>query len=449
MTALEERLRDALRQRVDAPVPERPPAPASHGHGRRWVVAGAVAAAVALVVLLAGGDGGPKRVVTTPATTPAPSTTAPVPPRIVLDGAEITGVTDESARRPPPTGPTGWLQLYRSPGWTPAQLLFAEVVPAEGPFDDANDTGAERRTVRGATAYLAQRTPAVTTLAVPSPGGGGVRFTGYGLGPADVVAAAETLSPPADGSPGLVAAGPIPAGLILFKEGPASPAGGDGVVVRFRLADGPTVELTLAPAGPTTLEHRLLDSMGTTTGVDAVPVLGGRAGFLVAAGPPTLLWPADGWVGELRGDVSVDRLRGLAGTLRQVDEAAWTAALPPEAVTGPEQPDEARRLEQGIPLPPGATWDGLAVGRLNPDPYGFRVDVTSYALCRWTTAWRDARSAGDTGAAGQAVDALTGAARWPAMQELSASSFDEVVASVATKLASGDAADADAALRCG
>lgn len=458
---LEDRLRDAMRQRAEAtPLREgdlpdpRPAAGGRHGKSRPAAVmaALAVAAAVTAFVVFAG-TGESDRVATTPPagdsggaapdTQAGPGSGEARPPRLLVDlpGATLTRVS-ESTVGPAPSPGGNHLQVYRVEGEA-RPLLFVEVVPASANFGFGEmNPSAERRTVNGRLAYLSRDGDRVMSLGIPSDGGGGVYLIPFGLEADEVVAAAEALSPRANAAVGLDAVRPLPRGLALVAEGDAASPGGVHVETEVRLPAGGAAQLRIQPAGPVSFESLVRDRVASGRTVEAISILD-RPGFLVVYDAPTddttVMWqPADGWTAELRAPLNAKDMRALAAAVRQVDDAAWAAALPAAAVTAGEKASEAARLQADIPLPPGATWSDLDVKNLDPDPYQFNVAVAKHGLCEWVKELRRATSAGDDDASRRAVDAIAGAPRWTSLQEADAAgAYPEVVADIAQAMAEG------------
>lgn len=472
---LEERLRDALRQRAETTPIHEPHSPGrTHGagaggrNGRRRLATAvlaplAVAAAVVAVMALADSDGSDRVTTTPPAgdgastapdaqAVPGPRDTSP--PRLLVDllGATVTRVSESTV--PPVPSPSGThLQVYRVEGEA-TPLLFVEVVPASASFGFGEmNPSAERRTVNGRLAYLNRDGERVMSLGIPAEGGGGVYLVPFGLDADEVVAAAEALAPRAGGAVGLDAARPLPRGLTLVSEGAGTQPGGVHVETEVRLGDGRAAQLRVQPAGPVSFENLVRDRVASARTVEAISVID-RPGYLVVYAAPTddttVMWqPADGWTAELRAPVDAEAMRALAAAVRGVDDAAWAAAIPADAVSADEQAGEATRLQADIPLPAGATWAGLDVGKLDPDRYQFNVTVAKHALCAWVVEHRRAMSARDGDAVRRALDAITGAPRWIALMEVDArGDYPEVVADQAQRLAQGQPFDLEAAFGC-
>lgn len=452
---LQDRLRDALRQRAEAtPVGGRDaPAPSPVASPRRIgplvpasLASAAAAAVVAWLFVLAGGEDGQRVATRVPPATSGPVVPLPEappdgkPPRLViaLPGVSVTRVS-ESPVVPVATPHRTYLQLYQVPGQA-APLLFVETAPPDMDLTSAaSGSETERRDVNGRAAYLARIPVRIVSLRIPEAGGGGLVVSAFGLDDDEIVAAAEALVPRAAGAVGVDVSRPLPRGLALTGEGSGLAPAGVHAEIEVEVPDSATVRLNLQPAGSGNFERLVQDRVNAAPVVESVSVLGQIGLLVTGVGETVVLWqPARGWMAELRTPVDGARARDVVSAMRQVDEQAWIAALPAGTVSPDEQASAAQRLQADIPLPPGTTWAGLAVGSLDPDPYQFNVAVAKYALCAWVTEYRRATSGGDAERARRALDAITGAPRWTGLQEVDAQGgYPEVVATIALFLAEG------------
>ena len=453
--ALEDRLRDALRQRAEAtpvagreaPVPSPVAAVLRRGRFLPAALAAAAAAVVAawLIVATDGEDGHRVATRVPPATTAlvVPLPEAPPdgkPPRLVvgLSGASLTRVS-ESRVDPVATPHRTYLQLFKVPGEA-APLLFVETAPPDMDLTSAaSGEQAERRAVNGRAAYLSRNPVRVVSLNIPEPSGGGLVVSAFGLDDDEIVAAAEALVPRLAGAVGVDASRPLPRGLVLSGEGGGLPPAGVHAETEVNLPTGATVRLNLQPAGSGNFERLVQDRVNSAPAVESVSVLG-QPGFLVTgAGGTVVMWqPAQGWMAELRTAVDGERARDVVSAVRQVDEEVWVAALPAHTLSPGEQASAAQRLQADIPLPPHTSWAGLAIGSLDPDPNQFKIAVAKYALCAWVKEYRRATSGGDAEEARRALDAISGAPRWTSLREVDAQSgYPEAVAGIASFLAEG------------
>lgn len=437
LDSVEDRLRDALRQRADAtPIGVRERRQTVRRPRRRpsrtrlsvVVLAGVAAAVAGFVVVRDPGDD--QRVSTGPAAETAPSD---MPPRLVVDlpGASVARVAETTIAPIAHPGNT-YLQAYRVPGQV-TPVLFVRVVPPppstpSAPSDirfgfsfGETSPGSERVTVNGRPAYLNRYGGRITSLGIPDQGGGGLSLTPHGLEADEVLAAAEALTPRPDGAVGVDAVRPLPRGLTLVAEGGGPQPSGVFVEALITLAGGARAQLNVEPSNAAHFEDRVQDRLASARSVEAVSVLD-RPGYLVVYDAPgndsTMLWqPAEGWRAELRAPVDAAGMRAIAAAVRLLDEADWRAVVP-RPVPPEDQPGEARRLQADIPLPPGVTWDGLPVGRLEPERYLFNTAVVRHALCAWSREHERARAEGDGDAAARAIQAIAGAPEWTSVKEL-------------------------------
>jgi hypothetical protein len=161
-----------------------------------------------------------------------------------------------------------------------------------------------------------------------------------------------------------------------------------------------------------------------TERVGSVEVPGGKATVLRYTGPGeyfAALWPSGRYTMELRSsDLSMDELRGVLASLREVSVDGWLRAMPARVVL-PARTDEAvEEMLTGIPVPP--RFDVAALGsdgRLR-DRYQLGAHVAGAVACAWIERWLHARREGDDVAAAAAAKAMKGSRDWPILREMNA-----------------------------
>lgn len=127
------------------------------------------------------------------------------------------------------------------------------------------------------------------------------------------------------------------------------------------------------------------------------------------------LWREGVHVVELRTDVvpSTAEFRDIARSVEAVGVDEWLAALP----AGVVKPDERRRAVDeaaaGLPIPPGLDLDRLASDEVVQQRYSLEFQVATLVACGWVDHW----SGGDEVAKRESVEALAGAAGWPAFRD--------------------------------
>jgi hypothetical protein len=118
--------------------------------------------------------------------------------------------------------------------------------------------------------------------------------------------------------------------------------------------------------------------------------------------------------------ISLDRYRRLLGSLREVSVDAWLGAMPASVVLPKESESVVDEMLADMTLPPGFDRGGLGTGDAVRDRYQLGARVAGAVACAWIRIWADARAAGDTAAADEAVDAMQGSRRWAILREMSA-----------------------------
>jgi hypothetical protein len=153
-----------------------------------------------------------------------------------------------------------------------------------------------------------------------------------------------------------------------------------------------------------------------------------------------MLQPRDGSFVELRtGDVwTRSEFDQVLAHVVHVDVRTWLAALPAEIVTPGRVDEQAAKVLDGVPLPPG--FDPAALNDLGTnDAYQFGAEVTSLVGCGWITEWQRAKKAGDAAALQRAADALRGSHDWKVLQQMKdQGGWSDVFWETADKVAAGN-----------
>jgi hypothetical protein len=122
---------------------------------------------------------------------------------------------------------------------------------------------------------------------------------------------------------------------------------------------------------------------------------------------------------EVRGNLGTRAAYdGILDSLREVDVETWLGAMPPSVVRPEARRAEVDRLLRGISLPPGFDEESLTDTDRVADGYQLAVEVANAVSCGWVEAWLAARRSGDSGAASEAVGAMSAARDWPLMKAL-------------------------------
>lgn len=443
MTAFEERLRTALRARVDAfdePVPPvvphpRPQLPRVRRAPRlrtATIAAVLVAAMAAVGLLVAEGDDPARRpgidvVAGPPSEAPAPPV-APAVVRVVVDAPGVKAVrVDEIVSPPtgPPAGPgiDGFhMQSFRSAAGFEGPMLWVLTVPPPG--HEPNDYGfglGRRVTVQGRPAHV--QGDAGLRLTWPAADGGGVILTSWGMAERDLLAVAEGLRPRPAGWEATVLPGGLAPVIDSSRAAGQHVTGGRRVEGTYRDGSGRSVSLSVSDAGPVTFEDRA--SAGHEARTFEAVAVAGRPGLMTQTGGDgsrwSVLWqPTPTMVAELRLDpaarddvVNGDDVRAALASVRVVDEQQWRSMLPASTVRPEDLPATAASLWAGTHLPAGATWSDSAVVPAARDRAALASEVMNHALCAWQREWLAAKDGGDEARAERAVVALDRAGAWP------------------------------------
>jgi hypothetical protein len=135
----------------------------------------------------------------------------------------------------------------------------------------------------------------------------------------------------------------------------------------------------------------------------------------------TMLAPEGPVFVEVRGNLgSREAYDEILASLRRVDVDTWLAAMPPSVVRPEARATEVERLLRGVQLPLGFNASSVTNSDRVADDYQLAVEVANAVSCGWVEAWLAARQAGDSGAAREAVAAMSAARHWPLMDELRA-----------------------------
>jgi len=105
-------------------------------------------------------------------------------------------------------------------------------------------------------------------------------------------------------------------------------------------------------------------------------------------------------------------------SLQRVDVDTWLRAMPPEVVRPAALSATVEEMLRGIPLPPDFNRSSLPGGELISDPYRLGTKVTGAVACSWLERWSQARRAGDTDVAREAVKAMRTAPSWPVLAQM-------------------------------
>lgn len=194
----------------------------------------------------------------------------------------------------------------------------------------------------------------------------------------------------------------------------ASGPAGEAELVR---ADGAAVQLTWRPAA--THESYLEDRRNSSAEEREVAVDGAVADLMRYDTPAgmeldlTALWLLGNRSYELRGTAdSMEQFAETLAELARVSDAAWTAALPDDAVLPEEQNDVVASMLEDVPLPPGTAADDVVVPGGARDEYQVGAAVIGSVACGWISVWIEAVDSGDDATAQQAVDAMASSRQW-------------------------------------
>ncbi|MEA2332245.1 MAG: hypothetical protein QOH58_2383 [Thermoleophilaceae bacterium] len=159
----------------------------------------------------------------------------------------------------------------------------------------------------------------------------------------------------------------------------------------------------------------------------SVEVLGASARVFRYQGPfddYTALWRSGSYTMEFRTGypprLSLAEYRRLLGSLKTTGVDDWLAAMPPSVVLPANTGRTVEAMLAGIPLPPGFDKAALKRDAAVRDRYQLGARVAGAVACGWIERWVEARRAGDTAAAAEAVEAMQTSRRWPILLEMRA-----------------------------
>lgn len=445
---LEDRIRAALRARAAATTVAPPPVFAPPRPARpSWVVpvgvatVGAAAAAVAVLAMGADGTDEPT-VVAGPDAPASPETTAgstaaepllgPLPYLLLDAAASPTSVEATTGASTAPPEPGWHVQVFESPagaGGPRVQVLTLPYLDEDGP-DDIGSTYAAAATdpvsVQGQPARLLRSDDGFVGLWWPGGGAGGVLLSAEDLSVEELLAMADGLVPRTDAGGWDVTS--VPAGLAATVDAARGSDVADpwwNVTIQYEGTDRVGPALSVSTGGAVTFADMTAPSAFATT--EPITVAG-RPGILVTTGGDPLdhhvVWrPNDTTIAEIWAMGSTrDEVLALAAGVREVSEAVWSAALPPDTLTPAGQAALVAAIEGGSPLPAGGTtWADVLHRDSGSAPaadsvlaprgeYTHRLFL--FAACAWQLGWADATAGGDAAAAAAALDQLDAAGDW-------------------------------------
>jgi hypothetical protein len=168
------------------------------------------------------------------------------------------------------------------------------------------------------------------------------------------------------------------------------------------------------------IEHR----DDKTRRIGSVDVPGSRANVLRDTGPGeylTALWPSGRHTMELRSSaLSMDELRTVLASLREVSVDAWLRAMPASVVLPARTRESVDEMLTGIPLPPGFDIAALGSDARARDRYQLGAHVAGAVACAWIARWVHARREADDVAAATAAETMKGSRDWPILREMDA-----------------------------
>ena len=105
----------------------------------------------------------------------------------------------------------------------------------------------------------------------------------------------------------------------------------------------------------------------------------------------------------------------LMASVRSVGVERWLTAMPADIIRPGALSAELTKMLHGVTVPPGFD----AASALGPVPLtnSFQAgkNLTQALTCSWVERWSAARRSGDAAVAEEAVEAMSGAARWPVL----------------------------------
>jgi hypothetical protein len=162
-----------------------------------------------------------------------------------------------------------------------------------------------------------------------------------------------------------------------------------------------------------------------TKRIGSVDVPGGTASVFRYTGPGeyfTALWPSGHYTMELRSTsaLSMDELRRVLESLREVSVDAWLRAMPASVVLPARARQAVDEMLTGIPLPPDFDIAALGSDARLRDRYQLGALVAGAVACAWIERWVHARREGDDVAAATAAETMKGSRDWPLLREMEA-----------------------------
>jgi hypothetical protein len=186
---------------------------------------------------------------------------------------------------------------------------------------------------------------------------------------------------------------------------------------------GPEGELELSwGTNGTTFDYdvRLFELAESVDRRPDVIVAGREAALFDYGGHFAALWREGAYGVEVRGlGPSVDEFLEIVGTIEQVDVTTWLEAMPAVVVSADARAAAVEEMLADIPLP-----EGLDPASLDPrsgavtSRYDLGAHVTGHVACAWADQWISATKAGDSAAAGQAVEAMGTSRDWEILDEM-------------------------------
>jgi hypothetical protein len=105
-------------------------------------------------------------------------------------------------------------------------------------------------------------------------------------------------------------------------------------------------------------------------------------------------------------------------SLRRVDVRTWLGAMPREVVRAGALSATVEQMLRRIPLPPDFDRGSLPTNTFISDRYRLGTKVTAAVTCAWLERWLDAQTAGNEGAAREAIGAMNTARHWPVLLKM-------------------------------
>lgn len=105
----------------------------------------------------------------------------------------------------------------------------------------------------------------------------------------------------------------------------------------------------------------------------------------------------------------------LMASVRSVGVEEWLRAMPGAIIRPGAIADEVTQMLRGVPVPPGFDASAAVGPTQLTNSFQAAKNLTQAVTCGWVERWSAARRAGDAALAGEAVDAMSGAAHWPVL----------------------------------